>query len=398
MKKIIAVFMSIILVFSLGTVAFAVDTGDNGVLKFDENGEFKIFNICDIQDNYPIHKTTVAFIKDMLEIHKPDLVVLGGDNSTASKETKADAIKELCDIFVESETYFTFVFGNHDDEQDVSREELFAMYKLYGGEYCLAYDDVPELSGVGTHNLTVKSSDGSKIAYNLYMFDSNSYARDENGEWLGYGCVQTDQVEWYKNTAAEVKAANGGETVYAMSFQHIIVQEIYDLMFYKAPFALGEATRNFDGQSYTIFPFVHNIKEGILLEAPCPGYYNHGQFDAFVEMGDVVATFSGHDHLNSFIVEKDGVDIVNTPGCSFESYGDPATRGIRMLTINEADTSVYKSEMLTVSEYVLGDGAYLTEFGEYTELEALLGAVEMIFFKLYFRITDLIYILTGIKM
>ncbi len=392
MKKVIAVLMSALLILSLSTVAFAAVPGDNDVLKFNENGEFKIFNICDIQDNFPLHATTKAFITDMLKIHQPDIVVLGGDNTVASKETKADAVKEICDMFVENETYFTFVFGNHDDEQGVSREELFAMYKLYGGKYCLAYDAVPELSGVGTHNLTVKSSDGSKIAYNLYMFDSNSYTE------YGYDSVHADQVEWYKNNSAEIKAANGGETVYAMAFQHIIVQEIYDLMFYKSPIALGEATRNYDGQSYTIFPFVHNIKDGVLLEVPCPGYYNYGQFDAFVEMGDVVATFSGHDHLNSFTVEKDGVDIVNTPGCSFESYGDPATRGIRMLTINEADTSVYKSEMLTVSEYVLGDGAYLTELGDYTKMEAILGAVEMIFFKLYFQLTDLIYMLTGIKM
>ena len=398
MKKFLAVLMSIVLVMSLGVSAFAAVSGDNDVLKFDENGEFKIFNICDIQDKYPLHKTTKAFITDMLKIHQPDIVVLGGDNTVSSKETKADAIKEICDMFVQNETYFTLVFGNHDDEQGVSREELFAMYKEFGGKYCLAYDAVPELTGVGTHNLTVKSSDGSRIAYNLYMFDSNTYAHDENGEWRGYDSVHEDQIDWYKSTSAEVKAANGGETVYAMAFQHIIVQEIYDLMFYKSPIALGEATRNFDGKTYTIFPFVHNIKDGVLLEAPCPGYYNYGQFDAFVETGDVVATFSGHDHLNSFIVEKDGVDIVNTPGCSFESYGEPATRGIRMLTINEADTSVYKSEMLTVSEYFLGDGAYLESFGEYTKLDAILGALEMVFFKLYFQFIDLIYILTGIEM
>ena len=398
MKKFIAVLMSMILVLSLGTVAFAAAPGDNDVLRFDENGEFKIFNICDIQDKYPLHATTKAFITDMLKIHQPDLVVLGGDNTVATKETKADAIKEICDMFVENDTYFTLVFGNHDDEQGVSREELLAMYQKFGGEYCLAYDAVPELTGVGTHNLTVKSSDGSKIAYNLYMFDSNTYTRDAEGNHLGYDAVHEDQIEWYKSNSAEVKAENNGETVYAMAFQHIIVQEIYDLMFYKSPIALGEATRNYDGQSYTMLPFVHNIKDGLLLEVPCPGYYNYGQFDAFVEMGDVVATFSGHDHLNSFTVEKDGVDIVNTPGCSFESYGEPATRGIRMLTINEADTSVYKSEMLTVSEYVLGDGAYLTEFGEYSRMDAILGAVEMLFFKLYFQFTDLIYILTGIKM
>ncbi len=398
MKKVISVLLCILIVFSSTVVGFAAAPWEKDVLRFDENGEFKIFNICDIQDEYPISRTTVAFIKDMIKLHEPDLVVLGGDNSVAPKEQKAQAIKELCEIFVESKTYFTFVFGNHDDEQGVSREELFKMYKLYGGKYCLAYDAVPSLTGVGTHNLTVKSSDGKKVAYNLYMFDSNSYVYDDEGNELGYDCVHEDQIEWYKKTSAALKAKNGGKVVNAMAFQHIIVQEIYEEMFYEFPFALGEATRNFDGQSYTYLPYVHNIKDGFLLEAPCPGYYNYGQFDAFVETGDVVATFSGHDHLNSFTVEKDGVDIVNTPGCTFNSYGDPATRGIRMLTINESDTTVYKSEMLTISEYVFNGGKHLTDLGDYTVPEAALGIFEMKFFKAYFQLTDIVYTLTGFKM
>lgn len=399
MKKGISIFLCMVLLLSHSVMAFAAVPGENDALKFDENGEFRIFNICDIQDHYPISKTIVAFIEDMIELYDPHIVILGGDNSTAPKEDKADAIKELCDIFVDNETYFTFVFGNHDDEQGVSREELFDMYKLYGGEYCLAYDAVPELTGVGTHNLTVKSSDGSKIAYNLYMFDSNTYVYDDEGNELGYDCVHTDQIEWYKSTAAAVKAANGGKTVNAMAFQHIIVNDIYDMMFYESPCDLGVITNNFYGQSYTYLPYVHNIKDGFLLEAPCPGYYNYGQFDAFVETGDVVAVFSGHDHLNSFTVEKDGVDIVNTPGCTYGSYGNPATRGIRMLTIHEDDTTVYESELLTISQYVLcGDGKYLTEFGDVTVCNALLGLFEKAFFTLYLQTTDIIELLTGVKL
>lgn len=392
MKKIISVIVSLIMVLSLTTVAFAGVSGANDVLKFDENGEFRIFNICDIQDNYPIHKTAVAFIKDMIEIHDPHLVILGGDNSTASKETKADAIKELCDIFVESETYFTFVFGNHDDEQGVSREELFRMYKLYGGEYCLAYDADPSLTGVGTHNLLVMNSDGSEIAYNLYMFDSNSYTVDENGNHLGYDSVHEDQIEWYKNTSAAVKEMNGGKTVHAMAFQHIVVQEAFEELFIESPWNLGDLTLNFDGKYYTYLPVSHNIKDGFLLEAPCPGYYNFGQFDAFVETGDVVAVFSGHDHPNTYTVTKDGVDIVNTPGASFESYGDNSVRGLRLITLNENDTSVYETEVLTVSEYMLDGGEYLADFGEITMLDAVLGKLQKILMKLYLTLVQFMFI------
>lgn len=385
MKKIISIFIACVMIFCLGISVFASVPGDNSALKFDENGEFKIFNICDIQDNYPIHKTCVAFIKDMIRIHDPDIVILGGDNSTSSKETKADAIKELCDIFVDSETYFTFVFGNHDDEQGVSREELFAMYKLYGGKYCLAYDADPSLTGVGTHNLTVKSSDGSRIAYNLYMFDSNSYVTDESGNHLGYDCVHEDQIEWYKNTSAELKIANGGETVPAMAFQHIVVQEAVEQLFIQSPFNLGDLTLNYDGKSFTYLPISHNIKDGFLLEAPCPGYYNYGQFDAFVETGDVVACFSGHDHPNTYTITKNGVDIINTPGASFESYGDNSVRGLRLITINESDTFSYTTKVLTVSDYILGDGGYLTDFGEISAIDAFFGKIQQIILRLYIQ-------------
>ncbi len=392
MKKIISVLLSVVMVLTFTTIGFAAVSGDNDVLKFDENGEFKIFNICDIQDMYPMHKTAKQFITDMINIHDPDIVILGGDNTVATAETKAQAIEEICNIFVETETYFTLVFGNHDDEQGVSREELLKLYQLYGGEYCLAYDADPSITGVGTHNLTVKSSDGTKIAYNLYMFDSNSYTYDENGKRLGYDAVHEDQIEWYKNTSAEAKAANGGETVYAMSFQHIVVQEAFEELFFESPLNLGPLTLNFDSKCYTYLPFVRDIKDGFVLEAPCPGYYNYGQLDAFVETGDMVAVFSGHDHPNSYTVNKNGVDIVNTPGASFESYGDNSVRGLRLITLNEKDTSVYTTEVLTVSDYILDGGEHLLEFGEITMADAVFGKIQKILMTLYIDLIQLLFV------
>ncbi len=392
MKKLISVLLSVVMIFTLTAMSFAAVSGENDVLKFDENGEFKIFNICDIQDNYPMHKTARQFIADMIEIHDPDLVILGGDNTTGPKETKAEAIEEICNIFVESETYFTLVFGNHDDEQGVSREDLLKLYQQYGGEYCLAYDADASLTGVGTHNLLVKSSDGSKIAYNLYMFDSNSYTYDEDGNRLGYDAVHEDQIEWYKSTSAAVKEANGGNTVYAMAFQHIVVQEAFEELFIESPFNLGPLTLNFDGKSYTYLPFVRDIVDGFVLEPPCPGYYNYGQLDAFAETGDVVAVFSGHDHPNSYTVNKKGVDIVNTPGASFESYGDNSVRGLRLITLNEKNTAVYTTEVLTVSNYILNGGEHLLEFGEITKIEAVFGKLQEMLMNLYVNLVHLLFL------
>jgi hypothetical protein len=245
-------------------------SGGNDVLKFDENGEFKIFNICDIQDGYPMHKTTKAFITDMLEIHQPDIVVLGGDNTTGPKETKAKAIEELCNVFVENKTYFTLVFGNHDREQGVENDELLTMYQFYGKGYCLAYDEVPALHGTATHNLPVMSSDGTKIKFNLWMFDSGSHYIDEEGNDLGfYDCVREDQIKWYTEKSKALETLTGGK-VPSLAFQHIVVGEVFEALFHESIVELGAATPKANGKIYSFFPKTENIQHGFLFEFPCP--------------------------------------------------------------------------------------------------------------------------------
>ncbi len=364
-KKFFAVILAAVLVLAMAVPVFAVVDEKTGALKFDENGKFTIMHITDIQDTYPMNKTIVQFINEVLDNYQPDLVVLGGDNSVAPKELKEDAIKELCNLFVDNETYFTFVFGNHDSEQDFSNEQLFLLYKLYGGKYCLAYDADPELTGVGTHNLLVYNSDMSKVAYNLYMFDSNQYVGD-----LGYDCVHEDQIEWYKNTSKALKLINNGETVPAMAFQHIIVQDVCEELYFKSAVDLGELGLSFDGVSYTYIPNITALKTGYIFEPTCPGYYNLGQFDAMVETGDVVAIYSGHDHQNSFVVEKDGIDIINTPGCTFHSYGKNINRGVRIIELDESDTSTYETYLATVAQQALKEGSKVTEFGDISSVDA----------------------------
>ena len=54
--------------------------------------------------------------------------------------------------------------------------------------------------------------------------------------------------------------------------------------------------------------------------------------------------------------------------------------------------------MLTLSDYILNGGDYLTAYGDYTKAEAILGIFEMEFFNLYFQFADLLYMLTGVKL
>ena len=377
MKKVLAVLLAVCMVLPF---AFSVSAKEN-VLQFDENGEFVIMHLCDCQDGYPASETMFAFIRNTIAKYDPDIVILGGDNTVGPQETKALAIEELVAPFVETETYFAVTFGNHDDEQGVDREQLLKYYQQYGGEYCLTVDIVPELFGVGTHNLPVLSSDGSKYAFNIWTFDSNTYHPEG-----GYDAVHEDQIEWYKQTAAALAAENGGEVVPAMAFQHIIVGEAYPALFQTYPDALAvpDITKTVDGVTYSFTPQYDRITSGVVMEFPCPGSVNYGQFDAFLEVGDVMATFSGHDHINTFTVPYKGIDIINTPGATFNSYGDDSSRGCRIITINENDPKNYKNELVTVYSAILeGDDEVLNGTADASKINAFFGKLVDMFLVIF---------------
>lgn len=407
MKKLLSVALALIMVLGVCVCASA---GIDAPLKFSEDGKFRIVNICDIQDSYPMQNTTKVYLNEMLKTLKPDVVILGGDNTVAGMpdeqnytvidgkkvsydsltdeqyakvedeyfakvlKVKEASIKELCDIFVENQTYFTLVFGNHDHQQfgrfnernrEKNKEILLGLYQKFGGKYCLAYDADRSLYGVGTHNLPVFSADNQKVLFNLYMMDSNTYYFNEDGVEMGYDAVHPDQLRWYEGIADGYKKLNGGKVVPAFMFQHIVVQEVYEKLFIETPFdvgAIGEDFEDVDGtvHHYIYLPKVGSLEKGYLFEKPCPGYKNYGQLDSVVKTGDVKAIFSGHDHTDSYTVKIDGIDITNTAGCTYHSYGSDLNRGVRVIDLDAKDLSTYKTYNYTVCEAAMAENSEIT--------------------------------------
>lgn len=360
-KRIIALALALCLAFGAMLPAYAAESAD--ALRFDENGEFKILHLCDLQDDYPLENEALTYIDYVLKNYEPDLVVLGGDNTVASEETKEAAIEQIVTPFVENQVYFTLVFGNHDDEQGVDKDTLLKYYQKYGGKYCLAYDADPSLHGSAIHNLPILSSDGTKIKFNLWMFDTGTYVYDENGTRLGYDSVTPDQIEWYQKTSKALNEA-AGETVYSLAFQHMTPPDVYEAMFIDIPFDLSPITETYnDGKHYPVILPNTSVFKGHIQEPPSPGVYNYGHYDAMVENGDVLAVLVGHDHKNSYEVEHKGITIINTPGLSYRAYSSEFIKGSRLITINEDNTSEFTSELLAVNDIAMKDADFAESMG-----------------------------------
>ena len=346
MKKLLAVILSVVMVFSVASVGFAAGTGSTE-LKFNSDGKFKILVLADVQTDYPIQQEMIFFMEEAIRASEPDLVIFTGDNvNNPDKRTYADMLAPC----IEAGVPYTMVLGNHDQENSggMTRDEIVAEYQKYEG--FLGYDADPSLHGAGTHNLPILSSDGSKTVFNLWMFDCGDYVRASDGEWLGYDWVREDQIEWYNKVRDEMTAANGGEVVPSLVFQHIIPQEPCEKIFLPSEVKLGEATMNFqDGSVYSFIPDMTQY-EGYLFERCCPSYGNDGQWDAMVEGGDVLGMVCGHDHVNGFIANCNGIDLIMAPGCTYDSYYDNFIQGARVIELDETKPTEYSTYLLTANE------------------------------------------------
>lgn len=350
MKKILAVALSILMLLPF-TFLFASAEATvltESELIFDEEGKFRIAVFADCQDDVFPDARMLKMIEYCIETEKPDFVVLDGDNICQPVYALHNqAATTLLESLAKAGVPFGFVFGNHDAET-LSKDLIMQSFHNCGAT-CLTYNSDDSITGLGNSNLPVMSSDGSgEIAFNLFLIDSNMY--DEvNG---GYDYVHEDQIEWYRNTSLALEEA-AGEKVYSLVFQHIIVPEIFDLM---VEVEESEKQYTYNGKHYK-YEFIDGVTKSCenFGEHPCPPNTNHGQVDAMLERGDVLGIVTGHDHTNSFVVNYNGIDFIQTPGITFQSYGAKEARGYRIIDIDEADTSTYTTYVVKYAD-VFDDG------------------------------------------
>ncbi|MBQ7043523.1 MAG: metallophosphoesterase [Clostridia bacterium] len=359
MKKVLAVLLAIMMMLTLSSVSFAAENSKNGNLQFDENDKFEIMLVADAQDGFPIEDDFKNAFNQALDKAQPDLVIFLGDivMSAETDEEYWAGYGDLLNPLVDRDIPFTLVFGNHDDQdahKGSTKDEKLAKYMSF--ENCLAYDADPALHGSGTHNLEILSSDGTKTAYNLWMMDSGDYIEG------GYDCVRADQLEWYEGVSKQLEADNGVK-VPSLMFQHIVPAEVAKEVMFTVKGDLGAlGSTNFsDGTAATYLPNIWGFEEGWMFEQACPSPDCEGQWDAITERGDVQAVFFGHDHINTYVANINGIDAVNVPGSTYNSYYDMLAQGFMVVSLDENDLSTYKRTMLYTSDLALEEGSKLPD-------------------------------------
>lgn len=307
-------------------------------LRFHKNGTFKIVQFTDTHFDYNSEKSpkTLATIKYVLDTEKPDFIIFTGDVVTTIPEK--EGWLSLTKDVVASNIPWSVTFGNHDEENNLTKAETWALLQSLPN----FVGEVGSVSGVGNDVLLIYDSKGKEqIKALLYLLDSHDYTH--NPELGNYDWIKADQISWYRAESERYTRRNADMPIPALAFFHIPLLEYNEVA----------NKKEFLGEKY----------EGI-----ASAELNSGLFTAFVEKKDVMGVFVGHDHDNNYIGTLKNIALAFGQVTGESAYGD-MERGARIIELREGLFS-FKSWITTPSEtkHVFHYPSGLSEVSDTTKL------------------------------
>ena len=283
------------------------------MLQIEYVDNFKIMQLADIQANTS-EKCDNAFIdiKKLVDKEKPNLIVLTGDNVEIPKSE--DVFYTLIANMESLKTPWAAVFGNHDSEGVLSKN--FMAEKFIEAENCLFYKGEQGVDGVGNYVINLTTA-RNKIAYSLFMLDSNRYAKG------GYDSIHENQIEWYERAVNKLTELNENKVVPSLAFFHIPLQEFI--------YAKESLDRD-ESEGFAVFN-----------EEVSPGVINTGFFSKAQELKSTKGIFCGHDHINNCDINYQGIHLVYGLKSSKCSYYNSSLLGATTITLTTDDIEIRNS-------------------------------------------------------
>ncbi|KAF8859351.1 Metallo-dependent phosphatase [Acephala macrosclerotiorum] len=271
--------------------------GPRTVLRVREDGKFKIVQISDThmvtgvgvcKDAVDAHgqplpeseadPLTVDFLGGILDVEKPDLVILTGDQLHHDILDSQSALFKVVAPLIERSIPYAAVFGNHDDEGPYTLSRTAQMSLLQDLPFSLCQSGPEQVDGVGNYYLQVFAPEPSELPLStLYFLDSHGQipSKVQNPD---YGWIKQSQIDWFTCTSQALRKARENHDNYnylhlSLAFMHIPLPEYADSDLIVRGGRRREPT---EGPSFNSHFYNALVKEGI------------------------AAVGCGHDHVNDF--------------------------------------------------------------------------------------------------
>lgn len=242
-------------------------------------------------------KRIYALMERAFKETDPDLTVISGD--LLFSFDSLGMLTEFADFMQKHNRAWALSWGNHDGQYNHTKEMLAALLDSYP----LAVFSQGESWVAGNSNYPIILTKDGRPMQALVLLDSHD-SRLYEGSVIGPDYIYPSQIAWYR----WVEEGLGPIDLY--TFLHIPLPE-FNLVWEN-----GTAT---------------GVKLDKIVNTP---RYNSGLFAAMQEKRTTIAIFSGHDHLNDFFGNWEGIDLHYGRSASYGSYGSKShSKGLKTITL-----------------------------------------------------------------
>lgn len=365
-----------------------------GRLQFHLSGKFRVLQLADVQTGPKVSLDTIRLIRAAVESARPDVAVFTGNQiagydeayeetfrkrrwspsrahggpGAASRRAALDRterlVRDTIAAFIapleELGVPWAVTYGNHDLQCGLDPDRMDVVYRGFPGCLNAAPDTVGSVRTAsgrvrhplpdqdvlvcepGTFALPVSDVDHNRTVIGLALVDSGDYSRSG-----GYGSPSREALEFL----AGLRPRIGGPS---MVFQHFAVPQYYRLM-REVPRTAAHAIegyRAFAGRTFVLDESA-TLPGGYLGEGvSCPDV-DSGEFDVIRRSGSCFAIACGHDHRNGFVGDADGITLMATPTCGFDSYGPaPSHVAARLLEFDIRHPDRPRTQLLQFGDLV----------------------------------------------
>lgn len=264
---------------------------DTVILKKEKGKDFVILNITDTHFADYDYRAFTAFdveakIKTLVASVKPDLITLSGD--IVCTDSTVYSIKRITDLFESFGIPWAPMFGNHDNEGNCDKNFLADI--MMNASNCVMQKGDPDM-GVGNYiiNIAEENEDASlKIVETLVIMDCRAPNRSKQIEWFRWVTEGTNALT---DNSSEISVVT-----------HIPLAEYQ--------YAYDAAWDNDNKCWREGFNAYGEAHESICYDnGPDGTPALEGLFTAMKESSTAKYVFCGHEHLNNFSIEYEGIRL-----------------------------------------------------------------------------------------
>lgn len=299
--------------------------------------------------NRQILETTV---KTLIERVKPDLITVSGDLSWAGSDHAYDMLADFLDSFA---IPWAPVWGNHDNQDGAAYIDTVANRYL-GHPYCVYEKGDPS---IGNGNYVIGIGEDGKLVSAILMMDSHDrdpYTDADGNEQMAWARLTAPQMDWYRAQINVLQEVGCNDTSIIM---HI--------PFYAYNCAAQAAYKNYDEEARkTLTPAAaipgadcwnpgYEDSVGVQYEGIGSYALDDGVFETVRDLGSTKHVIVGHDHVNNWMINYQGVKLVFSMKAGAGCYWTPVLNGGTVLQIGATGVERVYHEYVDVSD-ILANG------------------------------------------